>query len=372
MKAQLFSLCCLFSLMSCGNKQQSVKTDVVNDHPITMIVGTYTDGGSYGMYSVRFDEEIGHYEVLDSVKMKNPSFVALSADKKHVYAVSELPDEKAAVAAFDFDPEKGSFKFLNQQFTKGADPCHLLVSDNFVVSANYTGGNISVFPIGKDGKLQPANQVIEFSGRGLDNERQRRPHLHNVYFSPDKEYLFANDLGTDAIHQFRVNNRPPYLKAVKDIKVAPGSGPRHATFSNDGRHLYLLDELRGYVHVFNYENGELDETQTVLADSVGARGGADIHMSPNGKFLYTSHRLYADGISIFAVDSVNGKLRKIGYQLTGKHPRNFNITPNGKYLLVANRDSNNIEVYLIKGKRGMLKPTQIRIPFSKPVCIAWV
>jgi 6-phosphogluconolactonase len=109
-----------------------------------------------------------------------------------------------------------------------------------------------------------------------------------------------------------------------------------------------------------------------MADEGGGHGSADIHISPDGKFLYASHRLKKDGISIFKINSENGKLTKAGYQQTGIHPRNFNITPNGKYILVACRDSNRIEIYYRNGKTGMLTYTNKMIALSKPVCIQFL
>lgn len=364
---------CVCLLSACSNKKQN--TTITNEDPessLTMIVGTYTDGGSHGLYAYRFDENNGSYNLLDSVALKNPSFVVPSADGKRLYAVSEQANDSAAVAAFNFDREKGSFQLLNAQPTHGEDPCNLLTDSNFVVSANYSGGSISVFPLESDGRLKPANQVINFKGHGADPDRQSKPHLHSVYFSPDHQFLYANDLGTDAIHRFRVNRHSPYLTEAGKTVLEPGAGPRHSVFSPDGSYLYVIDELDGYVNVLQNHNNQLTLIQTIKADTVDAHGSADIHMSANGKYLYTSHRLEADGITIFGRDSLTGKLTRIGYQPTGLHPRNFNITPNGRFLLVACRDDNRIEVYRIDTETGLLSPTRISIPLSKPVCIMWV
>ena len=148
-----------------------------------------------------------------------------------------------------------------------------------------------------------------------------------------------------------------------------GNGPRHFDFHPNGLYFYLLGELSGEVLVYDYNNGELEQKQTILADSVGAQGSADIHVSPNGKFLYASNRLQEDGIAIFSIDKDDGTLTKVGYQLTAKHPRNFAITPNGKFLLVAARDDNVVEVYSIDNKTGLLTNTNQDIAIDMPVCI---
>ena len=151
-----------------------------------------------------------------------------------------------------------------------------------------------------------------------------------------------------------------------------GSGPRHLTFAPNGNYAYLINELSGTVIAFEYKDGNLKEIQTIAADTVGAKGSGDIHISPDGKFLYASNRLKADGIAIFRIDSENGKLTKTGYQLTGVHPRNFIITPNGKYLLVACRDSNAIQVYERDADTGLLTDIQKDIKVDKPVYIKFV
>ena len=156
------------------------------------------------------------------------------------------------------------------------------------------------------------------------------------------------------------------------FKVAPGSGPRHLIFNSDGKFAYLINEIGGTVIAFRYADGMLDEIQTVAADTVNAQGSGDIHLSPDGKYLYASNRLKADGVAIFKVDETNGTLTKVGYQLTGIHPRNFIITPNGKYLLVACRDTNVIQIFERDQATGLLTDIKKDIKVDKPVCLKFV
>ena len=185
----------------------------------------------------------------------------------------------------------------------------------------------------------------------------------------------ANDLGTDQIHVFPVSESVSdgvshsLLNEGEstDIKVEPGSGPRHICFHPNQKFAYLINELSGKVTAFSYHEGKLDAIQYIAADTVGAKGSADIHITPDGKFLYASNRLKADGIAIFAVDSDKGTLTKIGYELTGIHPRNFVITPNGRYLLVACRDSNLIQIFEINKETGLLTDTGEKIETSRMI-----
>ncbi|WP_294630039.1 lactonase family protein [uncultured Bacteroides sp.] len=367
--------------ISCTSRKavRTVSCDAANQE-LTMLVGTYTSGESKGIYSFRFDEESGTATPLSEAEVKNPSYLTPSADGKFVYAVSELGNEQAAAYAFAFDKEKGTFSRLNSQPTGGEAPCYIITNGKNVITANYSGGSISVFPLAKDGSLLPASDVIRFEGAGADKERQEKSHLHCVRITPDGNYLFADNLGTDQIYKFTVNpdadgeNKERFLRegSPAAFQVAAGSGPRHLTFAPNGGYAYLINEISGTVTVFEYREGNLKEIQTIAADTVGAKGSADIHISPDGKFLYASNRLQADGVAIFRICPDNGRLTKAGYQLTGIHPRNFIITPNGKYLLVACRDSNVIEVYERDADTGLLTDIQKDINVDKPVCIRFV
>lgn len=348
-----------------------------NSNELTMVVGTYTSGESKGIYTFRFNQETGRSKALSDIEVSNPSYLTLSADNRFVYAVSEHGDGNEAVTAFDFDKEKGTLRKINSVPAMGEDPCYIIVANQHAFTANYSGGSISVFPLAEDGALRSTTGVTMYDGSGPDKIRQEGPHLHCVQTSPDGKYLFANDLGTDCIYIYEINNIENVNRGEKLLKhshpafirLAPGSGPRHITFAPNGKWAYLINELSGAVTVFDYANGALSEIQSIQADTLGAKGSADIHVSPDGRFLYASNRLQADGLAIFSIDQTDGKLTKVGYQLTGKHPRNFIITPNGKFLLVASRDNNAIEVYERNTANGLLTPIGKDITVDKPVCL---
>ncbi|MPM98325.1 6-phosphogluconolactonase [bioreactor metagenome] len=188
--------------------------------------------------------------------------------------------------------------------------------------------------------------------------------------------MFATDLGTDKIYRYNAigsvfEGQPALSQAsLKEFSAPAGTGPRHFDFHPSGKYFYLLGELSGDVIVYDYDEGDLKEKQVIATDSVeGSRGSADIHISPDGKFLYASNRLKADGIAIFSINPDDGTLTKAGYQPTGRHPRNFVITPNGKWLLVASRDDNKIQVFIIDNETGLLTETGQDIHVSQPVCL---
>lgn len=372
-------------LYSCNNKKSEKVAEegkdtinIISDNTsMYLLAGTYTTGGSEGIYVYQFDTISGHSEYISMVKVTNPSYLTVSKDEKYVYSVSETADGTASANAFSFNKGNGELTLLNTQLTQGADPCYITVDDlgKHVVTANYSGGSITVFDVKNDGSLATASQVIPFSGKGADADRQQKPHLHCVQYSPDQKYLFADDLGTDKIHKFNVNDSGNYLQAGTPtaFKVADASGPRHLEFHPNGRNAYLINELSGAVTVFSYDasKGDLKEIQSVKADTLNAKGSADIHITPDGKFLYASNRLKGDGLAIFSVEE-DGKLTKVGYQVTGLHPRNFVITPNGKFLLVACRDENIIQIFAIDKNTGMLKNIHKDIKLDMPVCLKFV
>lgn len=241
------------------------------------------------------------------------------------------------------------------------------------MTANYSGGTMSVFPLQKDGTLAPADTLFQGSATGPDAIRQATPHIHCTVFSPDGKYIFATDFSADRILRFVMHPDNPIPHAsLEAVNIEEDSGPRHLTFSPNGKFAYLITELSGKVIAFSYDDGRLEQIQTITADTVAARGSADIHLSPDGKYLYASNRLKEDGIAIFAVNPENGTLTKVGYQPTGIHPRNFNITPNGKYLLAACRDSNVIQVYKRNEVTGLLEDTHQDIVVDMPVCVQFV
>ena len=348
---------------------------------LTMFVGTYTEGGnSKGIYTYRFNQENGTFELLSSATAANPSFLTLSPDGKHLYAVSEYNDGRQGAYSFDLSQDKALLSYPVFQSTvskeelkqAGADPCHIVTDGNYVITANYTGGDISVFPLDAEGKLKAETQHIAFVGK----TPKHVAHIHCIIPTPDKKYILATDLGNDRVYRFRYNKKARKNAEVLTAQqlayeVSDRQGPRHLTFSKDGRFAYLIGELGGECVVLGYHKGKLNEVQRLMADEGDGRGSADIHISPDGRFLYTSHRLKKDGIAIFAIDLEKGTLTKVGYQFTGIHPRNFAITPNGKFLLVACRDDNKIQVFRRDEATGKLTDTSLNISVDKPTCVAF-
>lgn len=367
---------------SCTNKKSNNQINVeemtkCNSNELYLLVGTYTLGeDSDGLFLYKLNIDTKSADSLLAVKADNPSYFTLSRNEDFIYAVGESGD-KSTISAFSFDKSNNSISHINTVSAEGADPCYIEIDDSGhnLFTANYSSGSISVFSVGEQGRLSSANFVVNFEGSGPDKTRQSSSHLHSVRLSPDGVYLFATDLGADKIYRFPYLNsvfegQPAILQTdIREFNVPVESGPRHFDFHPSGKYMYLLGEISGQIVVFDYNEGDLIEKQIILSDTLGARGAGDIHVSPNGRFLYSSNRLKGDGIAVFSIDENTGELTKIGYQDTGKHPRNFVISPDGSLLLVACRDENKIQVYNIDGNTGLLTDTGNDILVNRPVCL---
>lgn len=358
----------LWSLLLLGLFTNCQKSE--NKIPLTIIVGTYTDSPEQGISIYHFDEKTADATLISTTPMVNPSYLSLSADNKYLYAVSELDSADASVSSFHFDTNSGTLKLINSKPTYGASPCYINNDDTRIYVANYGGGSLCYYEKDSQKGLGELIDVINFND--VPNDTIHPAHAHCVYFSPDSTQVFINNLGKDSIHCFeRTEDGKLTPSKQSTVPLTAGYGPRHSIFSPNKKQMYLINELSGMLDVFNYKDKTLTHLQSIACDSVGGHGSADIHISNDGRFVYASNRLKADGISIYSIQQ-DGKLVKIAYQKTGIHPRNFALTPNNNYLLVACRDDNQIEIYRRNNKTGLLSDTNKRIKLNKPVYIKCV
>jgi 6-phosphogluconolactonase len=351
---------------------QAIKTQEYH-----LLVGTYaTEGKSNGIHLFRFNTESGDFQPgLPVTELANASYLAISTDRQNVYAISDGPG-RGKVNAFAFDPASGALKFMNSVPARG--PAYVSVDNKkqFVFAGNYGGGNVLAIHLNNDGSFSVADtQVIQHEGNSVIKERQEKPHVHAAVLSLDDRYLLVPDLGTDKVYQYRIDTTQKQILVPADIpylSVKPGGGPRHLAFHPNGKYAYLVLELDGSVMALDYHDGMLEAKQTISMVTPGFKGrlsGADIHVSPDGKFLYASNRGDANEIAIYSIGK-KGRLRLIDRQpVFGKMPRNFVIDPTGNFLLVANQVSNEIIIFKRNKKTGLLTATGKRIEVDKPVCL---
>jgi 6-phosphogluconolactonase len=344
-----------------------------------LLVGTYTGGKSKGIYVYRFGTN-GKATPVDSVETPNPSYLAVSPDQQFVYVVNELGNSEGGgkVTAFRFDKKSGKLTALNQQSAQGEHPCYITVdnSGKWVIVGNYSSGTIAVLPVKNDGTLGEAVTTVQHNGKG-SHPRQEKPHVHATVLSKDNRFLYVPDLGTNKLMVYSFDRQNGSLQP-KDttLQLEDGAGPRHFEIHPNQKWAYLLQELSGKVAVFRTNNSGLQPVQTISVLPAGFTEpftSADVHVSPNGKFLYTSTRDNANLLTIFGINPASGKLKLAGHQSTlGKTPRNFNFDPTGSYLLAANQRSDEIVVFRANPRTGKLTDTGNRISVGNPVCMKWI
>lgn len=349
-----------------------------------LYIGTYTGTGSHGIYVAKVDARTGAIRLVDSLSADNPSYLALNKAGNRLYAVAENGGSNPG-AAFSFMKEEGSGKWMplntRPQLTGGDHPCYIAINKagTHAVVANYTGGSVSVFPIDVTGALDAVSQLIQHRGSSVNAARQEKPHVHSTIFSPDEKYLMVADLGTDYLTAYPFNAKntktPLDTAHVLRLKLSPGAGPRHVSFHPRLPIVYVIEELSGKVAVVRFapQKSPLQVLQTIQSDRLSKQpGSADIHLSPDGKFLYTSNRMDANDIAVFAVDARSGQLRFVQSISTGGiKPRNFTLSPDGKFVLVSNQQSNNIVLFKRNAVTGKLTADNQSFSLPSPVCLVF-
>ena len=357
----LVSILALFFVSCSSNKNYS------------FLVGTYTDTASQGINLINFDSKTNSVALEKVITgVENPSFVIANKSKTIVVAVEETASNNGGkVTSFSYNKSTNTFTKINSFFTKGNHPCTIAFSknENYVLVGNYSGGNLSVFPIDKFGKLSENNQLIQYEGKSINVDRQEKSHVHSVVFHPTENKIFVTDLGRDVIEIIPFDEN--YKTFLQDnnaitIEVPKGSGPRHLIFNIAGTKAFVTFELTNQIGVFEYKNFKFELIQTINLSDYNTKSGsaAEVKLSKDEKFLYASVR---GNNNFIAVLQLENEVKVIQKTPTGKSPRNFILTNNDKTILVASQLSNTILVYNRDIKTGLVTPTFNEILVNKPV-----
>lgn len=368
-----YSLLSFLFLLSCTSSKQLAKDSVTR-----IYVGTNTGSAEEGIYSFQFNTETGACTFEHKTKLLNPSFLCLSANNKQLYALNKVEGQKeGSIAAFAIEAKTGALQFLNRQSTEGRGACYvgLDASGKYAMAANYSSGSASIFPLQKDGSLSPASSTVQHEGTGPNKERQEGPHAHYINHGPDN-LILAVDLGIDKVMLYQIDQKTNTLNTANpaSITLGAGAGPRHIDFHSNGKWLYVLNELEGSLTVFERDaNNAFKNLQTISSLPAGFSGynkSADIHVHPSGKFVYGSNRGDHNSIAAFRIDQQTGQLTLVEIEPEAiAWPRNFAISPDGQFLLSANRDTDSITIYKIDKETGALNYTGQKVDVPKPLCI---
>ena len=356
---------------------------VFGENPVKQhfYVGTFTSEGAKGIYYCEFDNETGDIDLKETFQgVDNPSFVKISPDRKYLYVVNRAPKEieptGGYVSAYEIG-KNGIIKFLNKQLSHGADPCHVDVSKDgkFVAVANYGGGTTALYQVDKNGSLLPASSVIVNEGSSVNKSRQTKPFAHSIKFSPFSTQVFSADLGTDQFNIFSLEGDKLVQDGQKFVKLDPGAGPRHFDFHPGGDFIYVISELNSTITTLKRDGQKWEKYQVISTlpdDFKEVSYCADIHVSADGKFLYGSNRGH-NSIAVFEINSETKQLKSKGFvPVEGNWPRNFALSPDGNFLLVANQKSGNITVFTIDKITGIPEFTGKEIKLPAPVCIEFL
>jgi len=363
MKLVPFILIAVFSLTNnCGYSQTA-------KHPADiMFAGTSPGNDSKGIYVLRFDRKLQKLTELQTVAEKrNPSFLAVHPNGQFLYAIysegMDKEDKRGTVMSFTINPATGFLTRLNEQSTEGKGPAHVSVDPKgrFAYVANYGEGNFAIYPIEADGSLGKARQVLQYEGSGFDTALQKHPFVHSVIPSADGKFIYVSSLGLDKIMIYQVKDEGDFIPGVMPFASSkPGTGPRHFIIHPNGRFAFSVEELTSSVASYRRDKktGALtpQERFVMVPDTFTARtSGADIHLSPDAKFLYVSVR-GLNNIAIYSVNNKTGKLSFVGREDGhGDHPRNFCVDRKGEYVFVENMRSNNIALFKRDGKTGKME-----------------
>ncbi|MEH7502864.1 lactonase family protein [Neobacillus drentensis] len=350
---------------------------MTNNQKYIGYIGTYTKGGSKGIYSFTLDtNEARIAGINEAAQLENPTYLTISKDNRYLYSVAK-EGENGGVTAFSVKGD-GTLTELNRQLLPGSSPCHVSVDSNnrYAFSANYHKGSVESYLINQeDGSVQPAASIINHEGSGPD-PRQEKPHTHYAGVTPDENYLAVVELGIDALITYAVNRDGSLAKAHL-LPLKAGSGPRHLVFHPNGKFAYLMTEFSSEVIVLTYykEDGHFTEKQyisTLPADFSENNQGSAIHISSDGRFVYAGNRGH-NSIAVFSVDVETGELSFVEHTSTeGDWPRDFMLDPTEKFVVASNQESSNLVLYSRDENSGKLTLITADIVVPYPVCIKFL
>ena len=350
---------------------QKVKSQTVTNY--FFYVGTYTNDESEGIYKYWLKEDGSIKKIGLVAKSNNPSYLAKSLDNAFLIAVNEIGNNAGGGKLESYAIEADSLKRISQKSSGGGYPCFIGINKKgYVLTANYEDGTVTLSKLTRTGALSEPLDVLQHVGSGT-TPRQEGPHAHSVWFDGN-DNIISIDLGTNDLWFSRIETNTNKITPSnpQTLPMPIGAGPRHMTLHPNNTWAYVINELSSTITMLsksNTENYKIGQSISTLPNNYdGTSTCADIHISSDGKFVYASNRGH-DSIAIYSVNSTNGELDLVGHELTrGKTPRNFALSPDDCYLLVANQNTNTIVSFKRDETSGLLTFVD-EIDAPTPVCI---
>ncbi|NCO33053.1 MAG: lactonase family protein [Armatimonadetes bacterium] len=349
-------------------------------------IGTGNDEKGKGIHLCEFDPETGGLTNTGHVvEDRRPAFIALHPYKQFLYSTSQVQGAEGkptgGVSAYAINPADGHLTFLNRQASRGEGPCHLTVdaSGRYVLVANYSSGSVALLPLAAEGSLEEATDFDQHEGASVDEKRQQGPYAHSIFPDPTNRFALSCDLGIDKVLVYKLDLENGKLISGEQpwASMKPGAGPRHLDFHPNGKIIYVINELNNTVTGFRWDarEGTLEEFQhasTLPKGYTETTYCADIHVHPNGKFLFGTNRGH-NSIAVFRMNDASGELDLTGLEpCGGDFPWNFTLDPGGRWMIVANQRSNNLVVFAVDPETGSLAHTAELTGISSPRCVKLV
>jgi 6-phosphogluconolactonase len=341
----------------------------------------------YSIYLCELDPANNKFSVLDSFAgATGSSYLDLSPDGTTLFATSngsvpEDPDHNS-VTSFRVNHEDHTLELVSIQSSQGNGPCHVQVSPqgDFLFTANYGSGHVAALPVKENGLMEPATSVVRGEGSGPVESRQEGPHAHQVMMDPKGKYLLVPDLGTDKVMNYAFDHETGLLTpnpVQAYLEITTGAGPRHLAFHPSGEFVYVLNELNAMVTACRFDRNSgvmtVINSASIVEDSfTGNKQSAAVRVHPNGNFIYASNRSDQSNLAVFRKEENGGISRiKVEYDIPF-WPRDFNITPDGDFLLVAGARVNLIELFEVDSQTGLLSKTGLKIQLPSPTCVLYI
>ena len=372
-------------------------------------MGPFGTGGGGGIHVFSVDRNNG--ALTPVMRTTGPAYenfhvgwMAVSPDQRFLYATNEVENHDGkfnggAVVTFAINPADGSIKEVGKQHSMGVYPAYLAIdkAGTMVIIANHGNydasvrvvqkngkpaleqvwddGTVAIFPVRPDGTLDEASDAHALERTtSVDEYSQRSSHAHSINFDPSFRMALAADKGTDRIYTYRIENGRQFTN-VKTFTTAPGIAPRHSSFHPRLPFVYVLNERESSLSVYRYDAATNDitfvETVATIPAGTGRNTPSDVHVHPNGRFVYSSNRGH-NSIAIFRIDEGTGKLSLIGNEPTqGNTPRAFNFDPTGRFIFAGNQGSSTMVTFAVDPETGKMTPTGAKADVPRPVCITF-